>query len=244
MTKDWFADWFDSPYYHILYKNRDEIEANLFISRLVSFIELPKESTVLDLACGKGRHAKMLFESGFNVLGVDLSPQSIEFASQESVKGLDFQVHDMREVIQGRKFTAIFNLFTSFGYFDSEAENLKMLDSIHSMLEKDGLLIIDFMNAVKVIDNLVEKEEKIVDDVKFDIERRYDGQHIFKDIRFIDGKINRHYTERVQAVKISDFEKMLTATNFKILRTFGDFNLNDFDETTSDRLIIIAQKKQ
>ncbi len=243
MTKDWFADWFDSPYYHILYKNRDEKEANLFISRLVSFIELPKESTVLDLACGKGRHAKMLFESGFNVLGVDLSPQSIEFASKESVKGLDFQVHDMREVIEGKKFSAIFNLFTSFGYFDADSENLKMLRSIHSMLEDEGLLIIDFMNAVKVIENLVTEENKTVDDVKFDIERRYDGQHIFKDIRFSDGEINRHYTERVQAVKISDFEAMLATSNFEILRTFGDFDLNDFDEDTSDRLIIIAQKK-
>ena len=243
MTKEWFADWFDSPYYHLLYKNRDEKEAKRFIFNLIKNIDIKHNARVLDLACGKGRHAKMLHETGFDVLGVDLSPNSISSANKEKTDGLSFQVHDMREVIPGEKFDAIFNLFTSFGYFDDSSDNLKMLQSIHTMLNEDGLLIIDFMNASKVIAQLVTEEKKQVEDVVFDIQRRYDGQHIYKDIRFLDNGNQRHYTERVQAVKLQDFQSLLSAANFEILRTFGDFDLNDFDEKNSNRLILIAQKK-
>lgn len=243
MTKDWFAPWFDSPYYHILYKNRDHNEAERFINNLAQNLKLEQGSSILDLACGKGRHARMLNELGFNVLGVDLSPNSISSASKEKKANLEFAVHDMREVIENKSFDAIFNLFTSFGYFDSEKENLKMLNSIHTMLNDNGVLVIDFMNASKVISNLVHEEVKIVDNVKFDITRKYDGEHIYKDIRFDHNKEEMHYTERVQAVKMSDFDSILKASNFEILRTFGDFDLNDFNEETSDRLIIIAQKK-
>ena len=243
MTKEWFADWFDSPYYHLLYKNRDENEAKTFITKLVKNITLPANSRILDLACGKGRHAKMLHEEGFNVLGVDLSPNSISAANQEKTTGIAFQVHDMRNVIAGEKFDAIFNLFTSFGYFDETKDNEKMVSSIHQMLNKKGMLIIDFMNATKVINNLVTAEVKNVDGVEFSIQRRYDGQHIFKEIEFYDNGTPMHYTERVQAVKKSDFVSLLSQANFEILRTFGDFDLNEFNEVSSDRLIIIAQKK-
>ena len=76
-SKDWFADWFDTSYYHTLYKNRNLVEAELFIQRLIQRLPLKEGDRVLDLACGKGRHAVTLSECGFDVLGVDLSPNSI-----------------------------------------------------------------------------------------------------------------------------------------------------------------------
>ena len=244
MKKEWFASWFDSPFYHILYKNRNNDEAQSFISKLVKNIQLTKGDKVMDLACGKGRHARMLHQSGLNVLGVDLSPNSISSAKEHETDELSFDVHDMRNVYPGVKFDAIFNLFTSFGYFDHESDNLKMLASIHTMLEKNGLLIIDFMNASSVIKNLVKEETKTVDDVEFSIKRTYDGKHIFKEISFNNGEIVQQYTERVQAILLNDFKRLLLKSNFKILRTFGDFDLNPFDEAKSDRLIIIAQKSE
>jgi len=200
-SKEWFADWFDTPYYHILYKNRNDEEAAHFIENLIEFIQLDLGSRVLDLA-----------------------------------------VHDMRQVIDGEKFDAIFNLFTSFGYFDSIEDNLDVIRSIHTMLIKNGYLVIDFMNAEKVISNLVLTEVKTVDGITFNIERKYDGKHIFKNIRFeADGQIH-HYTERVQALKLDDFEQLLNETGFAIIRIFGDFSLNAYDAKTSDRLIITAKK--
>jgi SAM-dependent methyltransferase len=241
--KEWFAEWFDTPYYHILYKHRDHLEAEKFITRLCSFLKLDPNSNLLDLACGKGRHALMLNKLGYQVLGADLSPQSIAEASRFSNDRLQFTVHDMRDPIENKKFNCIFNLFTSFGYFNSKTDNLKVLESIHSMLLPNGLLVIDFMNAEKVIRTLVGKENKTIDGVSFDIERHADGQHIFKDIRFTDQGHSFHYTERVQSLKLLDFKELLEEAGFNILHTFGDFELNAFDAFNSDRLIIIAARR-
>ena len=241
-SKEWFADWFDTSYYHTLYKSRNDEEAAKFISNLLTFLELEKDSKVLDLACGKGRHSVTLNQHGYNVLGVDLSPNSISKANEKQNDTLSFAVHDMREVIEGAKFTAIFNLFTSFGYFDKLIDNESVIRSIHEMLEDKGCLIIDFMNAQKVIDNLVENEVKVVDGIAFYLTRNYDGTHIFKNIHFNADAKEFDYTERVQALKEKDFVLLLTENNFEIIRTFGDFSLNTFNEKTSDRLIIIAKK--
>lgn len=240
--KEWFAEWFDTSYYHTLYKNRDEEEAANFISRLINDLKLPKNAYLLDLACGKGRHSITLNQLGYTVKGVDLSPNSIEQASKSSNENLHFAVQDMRQAIPNEKFDAIFNLFTSFGYFDSIEDNIRVVQAMNYMLNENGILVIDFMNATKVIDSLVLEEEKIIDGIEFQIQRKYDGQHIFKFIHVKDGESVFNYSERVQALKHVNFEKLLTENGFEILRTFGDFNLNPFQEKSSDRLIIIAKK--
>ena len=242
MQKEWFEDWFDTRYYHILYQNRNDEEARRFIHNLIDDLNLPKGVKVLDLACGKGRHSITLNELGYDVLGVDLSPNSIETASKHSTKHLSFKVHDMREQIKGQTFAAIFNLFTSFGYFNDEKDNLAVLTSANQMLEQHGLLLIDFMNVKKVIQEMKPKETKTVDNIVFQISKYCDMQHIFKEIKFKDEGQDFHYTERVQVLPLSKFEELLQYADFKILRTFGDFNLSAFDENTSDRLIILAQK--
>lgn len=240
--KEWFAEWFDTSYYHSLYKNRNNEEAKGFVEHLVADLTLRINAKVLDLACGKGRHSVTLNELGFDVLGVDLSPNSISCAKKSSTNGLSFKVHDMRKIIPGHKFDAIFNLFTSFGYFDCIEDNENVVDSMHQMLNDEGLLIIDFMNAHRVIAELMMSETKIMDNITFQIERNYDGKHIYKKISFFADSENHCYTERVQALHFNDFKHLLEANNFQILRTFGDFDLNAFDEYTSDRLIIVAQK--
>ncbi|MFN5910278.1 MAG: class I SAM-dependent methyltransferase [Bacteroidota bacterium] len=241
-TKEWFAEWFDTPYYHILYRDRDEAEAKRFILNLLNFLKLPKHSKVLDLGCGKGRHCMTLHEQGYSVTGADLSPKSISRAKKDYPEEIQFIVHDMRKVIPSRSFTAVFNLFTSFGYFDSQEDNLRVLRSIHSMLEVNGFLIIDFMNAKKVIQKLVPSEEKEVEGITFRITRRYDGTHIYKNIVFETDGQHLDFTERVQGLQLEDFKQLLADSDFSILRTFGDFDLNDFDASVSDRLILIAQR--
>lgn len=241
--KEWFADWFDTTYYHTLYKNRDVSEAKQFIQRLIHYLPLKQNDYVLDLACGKGRHAVTLSECGFNVLGVDLSANSISDAKQFENDSLKFAVHDMREVIPNEQFDGIFNLFTSFGYFDSIDENQRAVDSIAKMLKPNGILVIDFMNAYQVVANLVKSETKTVDGITFNIQREFDGKHIFKHIDFSADERNHSFTERVQALNLDDFISLLNAANFKILDSFGDFDLKPFEENKSDRLIIVAQLK-
>lgn len=242
MKNEWFASWFDTKYYHTLYQHRDEKEAKIFIQKLIENLQIPKGEKVLDLACGKGRHSITLNELGYDVIGADLSSNSIAIASKSSKPGLHFVVHDMRETIPNTSFSAVFNLFTSFGYFDKESDNLKVLESIHKMLEEKGLLIIDFMNITHVINKLTPEETKNINGIEFRISKKYDGKHIFKEIKFEDNREKFHYTEKVQVLTFEIFEKLLSQTGFKILRTFGDIDLNPFDKINSDRLIIIAQK--
>ena len=240
-NNEWFSDWFDTSYYHILYKNRDEKEAKFFIENLCNFLAIKPNSSLLDLACGKGRHSITLNELGHKVLGVDLSQNSISVAKQHERRGLHFEVHDMRKIIPGLSFDVIFNLFTSFGYFDSSVENKKVIFSVANMLYEKGIFVIDFLNADKVVANLVSEEEKIIDGIQFLIKRIVEGEHIYKKITVIDKNETKNYVERVQLLRLGDFEKLLSP-EFKILHTFGNFDLQKFDATSSDRLIIIAEK--
>ena len=95
----WFENWFDSPYYHILYKDRDYKEAEIFISNLINFLKPPKESKLLDLACGAGRHSIFINKMGYDVTGVDLSKNSIDTALAHKNDSLQFDTHDMRDMI-------------------------------------------------------------------------------------------------------------------------------------------------
>lgn len=240
-NKAWFSTWFDTKYYHTLYKNRNELEAKLFICNLYKYLNLSNEY-VLDLACGKGRHSLTLNSLGLRVLGVDLSPQSIQSASQFQNNHLKFQEHDMREVIENESFDVVFNLFTSFGYFENEADNFAVLRSIYEMLHVNGLLVIDFMNTTKTLNSLVSEEVKVEDNIEFNLKREFDGRFIKKYISFSDQGEVFNFEESVRGFSLDDFHNMLTVTNFKIESVFGDFNLNPFNVATSDRLIIIARK--
>lgn len=248
LQENWFACWFDTPYYHILYQNRNFDEAKGFMDRLVAFLHLPEKAKILDLACGKGRHAAHLATKNFDVTGVDLSPNSISEAKIMECPNLKFMVHDMRERLTfdnceaGDNFDAVFNLFTSFGYFDDTSENLKVTDAVFSMLKENGIFVIDFMNVSKVLHNLVEHEIKTLNEIDFKINRSFDGKHIHKKIEFMDGGENFEFAERVQALNLEDFKSLLNHSGFKILHSFGSYDLELFDLENSNRLIIIAQK--
>lgn len=238
----WFASWFDTSYYHQLYNHRSEEEAQAFIERLVDFLALKPGAKVLDLACGKGRHARTLHALGLNVLGTDLSPQSIAFANEYATDGLRFQVQDMREPLQNESFDAVFNLFTSFGYFDSTLENQRVIDTVYTMLNPQGILVIDFLNAQRVIETLVPEEHVQRDVLTFNIRRELSAGKVIKHIEFTDQGKAFHFTEQVQLLGLSDFQELLNEY-FHILHTFGDYTLSEFDSSASPRLILIAQKK-
>ena len=238
----WFSNWFDSPYYHILYKNRDDKEAELFIDNLVQHLQIQKGSKIIDIACGKGRHATYFNKQGMDVVGVDLSKNSISTAKQFENSSLVFDVHDMREVYKETHFDIATNLFTSFGYFDNENDNLNAINSISKNLKEEGLLVIDFMNAKKAITNLVASEQKIINDITFDINRKIVNQYIIKDIRISDSKTDHHFQEKVKALTLADFSEFITHARLKIIDIFGNYKLEEFNAQTSDRLILICKK--
>ncbi|WP_430400389.1 SAM-dependent methyltransferase [Flavobacterium sp.] len=237
-SNSWFASWFDTSYYHILYKDRDYEEAQQFMDNLTHYLNLPEEAKILDLACGKGRHSIYLNSLGFDVTGSDLSENSIKEASKDSNDTLHFKVHDMRDSFE-EKYDAIFNLFTSFGYFENDADNLKTLISIKESLTEYGFAVIDFMNVDFVIDNLVPSEIKTVEGIDFHIKRYVKDNHIFKEIDFEDNGEKFHFTEKVQALRLDDFEAMMEEAGIFLLDVFGDYKLRTFYKNQSERLIMI-----
>ncbi len=237
-NKNWFASWFDTPYYHILYKDRDYTEAQLFMDNITQYLNLPENAKILDLACGKGRHSIYLNQLGYDVTGADLSENSIREAKKATNETLHFQVHDMRVPFED-KFDAIFNLFTSFGYFENDDDNLRTLVAIKESLSEYGFAVIDFMNVPNVIENLVPKETKTVDGIDFHIKRFFVDGHIYKEIDFEDQGESYHFTEKVKALTLQDFENLMEKAGIFLLDVFGDYKLKKFHKTESERLIMI-----
>ena len=240
--KEWFSEWFDSKYYHILYQHRDFSEAEFFIKNLTSYLTPADNSRILDLACGKGRHSVFLNKLGFNTVGVDLSPQSIEFANKGKNDRLKFYTHDMRKVETHGPYDYIFNLFTSFGYFEDDNEDLKVLQSVEQGLNDNGVFVLDFLNSKKVIANLVKEEVKILDGISFDITREFESDFVVKTIQFTAEGKEYKFLERVKALGLDRFKELFSQTNLEIQTVFGDYDLSEFDSVNSNRLVIVAKK--
>jgi len=239
-TKDWFTDWFNTPYYHILYKDRNDDEAQLFMKHITTFLNLPKKTHILDLPCGRGRHSVFLNSLGYKVTGGDLAANSIKLAKKFENKTLNFKVQDMR-VPFNSKYDAVFNLFTSFGYFKDDKEDILILNNIKQSLKKDGFFVFDFLNAEKVKLNIVAEEIKVVNSITFKIKREIKNGFILKHISFFaDGK-NHSYTEQVKYLDLDKMTTFFEKVGFNITNVFGDYGLNTFEAKTSDRLILIAK---
>jgi SAM-dependent methyltransferase len=236
---DWFTSWFDTPYYHILYKDRDDTDARIFMQNITQFLKLPSNTHILDLACGKGRHSLFLNSLGYKVTGVDLSENNIEFANQFSKEDLNFKVHDMRDAFTDT-YNAIFNLFTSFGYFEDDADDINVLKNIKNGLQKNGLAVIDFLNVATVHNNLVQKEIKTVEGIDFNIQRRIENGFIIKEISFFADAKNHKYTERVKYLDLEKFTLYIEKSGLKINHVFGDYDLSPFNKITSNRLIFVV----
>ncbi len=241
MIKDrstWYASWFDTPYYHILYKDRDHSEAETFMHNLTNYLNIPEGGKILDLACGKGRHAVYLNSIGYDVTGVDLSENSIKFAKQFENKTLHFDVHDMCKPYD-KQYDAVFNLFTSFGYFEKDEDNLRTIKAIKADLNEFGFGVIDFMNSDYVIKNLIPEETKIIEGIEFHLKRYVKDGYITKDINFVNDGNEYSYHERVRAFSLTDFEALFEKAGVYLLDIFGDYKLRKFDALESSRLIMI-----
>lgn len=240
---EWFECWFDSPYYHVLYKNRDFTEAELFIDNLIQLLQPQKSSRFLDLGCGKGRHSIYLNKKGFDVTGIDLSEKSIACAKTSENETLHFYTHDMRKLFRTNYFDVVVNLFTSFGYFEQERDDHAVVNAVCKGLKPDGVFVLDFMNSKKVIANLACSETKIIEGIEFKISKTVEDNFIVKKIQFTDKGKSYQYEECVKALTLNDFEKYFEANKLKIVHLRGNYKLEEFDEKSSERLIIVARKE-
>lgn len=240
--KNWYKRWFDSPYYHLLYQHRTHAEAEQFIEKLLDFLQPDSDSLMLDLACGRGRHARFLASRGYDVTGTDLSPANIEWASAFEKENLSFFVQDMRYPFRINYFDYIFNFFTSFGYFIDLKDNLKTLQSVYSELKHGGIFILDFFNPAFVKATFVAEEVQVLDDTRFEIRRKIVGNRIIKEITATHKDQRQIFMENVALLELSDFEILFAQAGLKIMNVFGDYQLGPFNPEESPRTILMAQK--
>jgi len=242
--KEWFREWFSSPYYDLLYYKRNEQEAAAFVKVLVQCLQPKPGSTILDVACGKGRHSKVLASLGFDVTGIDLSEPFINEAQKSETDNLHFFQHDMRLPFYINYFDYTFNFFTSFGYFHTRREHDDAMRTMVQSLKSTGILVIDYLNTHYVEDHFVPTEETEIFNVHFHITRWHNEEHFFKQIqiRDADGSLKHLATEKVAKFSLGDFNDMLAFQQMQVQEVFGDYDLGSYDIRKSPRMIILAKK--
>lgn len=238
----WFERWFNSPYYHLLYHHRNEKDAGIFLDHLTGHLRLPSGAKVLDLGCGRGRHSMYLKQKGFTVTGMDISEENIRYCRAFENDGLSFYVHDMRKRFAVNEYDLVLNLFTSFGFFESDADNRKALSNACRALKTGGKLVIDYLNTPQLEKNLQPSANIEVEGITFEVSRRLKEGYFCKDIRFSDRGRVYQFTEKVEALRLADFKRYLLPCGMKIEMVAGDYQLNPYEEASSPRLILIATK--
>jgi cyclopropane fatty-acyl-phospholipid synthase-like methyltransferase len=245
----WFEEWFDSPLYELLYAYRNEEEAKKLADLIERAIPVEAYQNIVDVGCGRGRHSITLAERGYNVTGFDLSPQAIDKANRKaSERGLGnvkFLVQDMRQPLAG-PFDAALNLFTTFGYFLDNKENERVIRSVNSMLKENGLFLIDYLNSKKVENELVPSENGSHKGIDYTIDRYIENECVYKKIRFSGKELKKQkeYTERVKLYGREWFEDVMDRSGLSVRGIWGGYSGEEFDESSSSRLIILAEKTE
>jgi SAM-dependent methyltransferase len=250
IAPDWFREWFDSPYYHQLYFERDDREAAVFIAHLLDWLRPSPGSRMLDVACGRGRHSRILAAKGYDITGIDLAASSIEWAKQYEQENLHFFVHDMRLPLWINYFDYAFNFFTSFGYFRTEREHSNAIRNIAQSLKPKGIFVFDYLNSPYAAAHLVPESEKEVDGTAYQLTRKYDGKHFYKRILITDRHARKEgltnapveFKEKIAAFSLADFTALFSRNGLIIENTFGNYQLEPFDVEKSPRLLLIARK--
>lgn len=243
MTK-WFESWFDTEYYHLLYNNRDYTEAERFIRRITSFLLLQQGDAVADICCGKGRHSQVMAELGFRVWGMDLSSNSIAYAKKMGISGAEFDIHDIRESFPKEDFAAVFNLFTSFGYFETTSDDESALKNMAHAAKLGGFVVQDYLNAGSVIGNFPQQLTEKRDGCDFVIEKLVEGNKILKRIQVVDllGNHIQQFQEEVRIYSVDELVRLHEQAGLTVQAIKGSYNLDEFDAAISPRMIVISKK--
>ncbi len=251
----WYEDWFDSDAYEVVYRQRDLSDAGRLLD-LVERVAAPAPGAeVLDVACGRGRHARSLARRGYRVTGVDLSENAVRTARRRAAEeglAVDFRVADMRALPFEAAFDGAVNLFTSFGYFDDDAEHAQAIGEMARALRPGGWLVQDFLNAEYAAATLIPEDERDAAGVRI-LQRRWlsDGAtpRINKRIELCcfdhaAGEPDRHvFTESVRLLTRADFERMYAGAGLELVGTFGDYDGGPYTPE-SPRLILHARKPE
>ncbi|NMB83429.1 MAG: class I SAM-dependent methyltransferase [Ignavibacteria bacterium] len=245
MENDWFKDWFSSEEYNIVYAHRDTNDAQKIIDLIISTLNLNTNHYLLDAPCGSGRHLQYLSSLGFNVVGFDLSLPFLIQAKNNIVKinskPLLFR-SDIRKVGLKKKFDSILNLFTSFGYFLDDEENFAFPKNAYDLLQTNGYFVLDYINRNFLTRNLLPYSFKEINGLKVEEKREIKSSRVIKSISITNAFETKRFYESVKLYPKDFILERFASFGYSLIRIFGDYDGNSFNEETSERLIMIFQK--
>jgi SAM-dependent methyltransferase len=239
--KDWFKDWFNSEEYLNVYEHRDNDDAQKLLDLIIRETNLARNSSVLDAACGAGRHSMNLMLRGFKTTGFDLSKLLLKKAKCDAALQnieIDLFCADIRNIYLRKKFDLIINLFTSFGYFDNDSENFCFVKTAFDLLNEKCYYVLDYLNANYVINNLVPETIRESGDKKIVERRRIEEGRVVKEITVYNGIKKNSYLESVRLFSKEKIIREIEKIGFNVDKLFGDYSGSVFNENESPRLIL------
>jgi ubiquinone/menaquinone biosynthesis C-methylase UbiE len=243
---DWYTKSFGDDYL-LVYKHRDLQGAHNEVKRMIEWLQLAEGAEVLDLCCGMGRHSMALTDFGYRVTGIDLSGVLLKEAVRLDV---DKKVHwlqgDMRDVKLSGPYDAVVNLFTSFGYFEADEQNEKVLHEIHRLLKPSGSgqFIIDFLNPGYVEGHLVPFSKREEGNCTIQETRKLEDGFVRKTIVISEPDApDRTYLEQVKLYPLETFQDMLDRAQLEVVHIYGDYDASPYDKAESKRMIFVGRRK-
>ncbi|MEP6506875.1 MAG: class I SAM-dependent methyltransferase [Gemmatimonadales bacterium] len=236
---EWFESWFGEEYV-ALYPHRDAEEAEHVVDLIEATTTVPRNARALDLACGAGRHSKVLSEKWWTA-GLDLSEVLLRLAHREHMEA-SFVRGDMRVLpFRDGAFQLVVNLFTSFGYFSDDASHLRVVKEVARVTSHGGTFVLDFLNTTHLRDTLVPYDERAIGDRIVEQRRSIsdDGRFVIKHI-CVRGT-NKEYVERVRLFEAGDLTHMLTMAGFAVKSSFGNYDVTPLTHD-SPRVILFGTR--
>jgi ubiquinone/menaquinone biosynthesis C-methylase UbiE len=247
----WYEDFFDEDYmrFHLrggaTHAKRAPAECD-FVARA---LELKPGDRILDLCCGQGRHAVELAKRGFQVTGADLSEHLLSLAKKAAQEaGVDVRFHrcDMRELPWDAEFDAVINMWTSFGYLESDEEDEKVLRAVHRALRPGGRFHTELPNREVFLRVIPDGQRTwyeheghfVLDEHTWDAERK---RLRLNRLIIEPGGARRHTGHDLREYTHPEIVEMLTRAGFEWQRTFADLEMSAF-QPESKGMFIIAGK--
>jgi len=240
----WYDGWFGSDAYDLVYDHRDETEAEQLVDLVEREIDPDPEAHIVDVGCGRGRHARIFARRGYRVTGVDLSEEAIaEARARTGADDLDvtFLQGDMRDPLCDGCADGVVNLFTTFGYFDTDAENQQALAAMAQALRPGGWFFQDFLNAPHVAETLVPSTTRTVEGVEIHQRRWIEDDRINKEITLTHNGTTDTYHESVRLYTPDELRALYAAVGLEVVGAFGGYDGRPYTPD-SPRLLLHARK--
>ncbi|MHA2385459.1 MAG: class I SAM-dependent methyltransferase [Candidatus Thorarchaeota archaeon] len=219
------------------------------VDMLINLLDMSTEDRILDLCCGIGRHSNELARRGYSVTGVDRTKSYLEIArgtAKNEDLSTEFVQKDMREFVRENSFDVVLSMFTSFGYFDDDSQQMTVLDNVSRSLRPGGRFIIETIGK-EVLARIFQEADWSEGDYGIHLERRRptDDWGKMQNTWILIAKDGTRHEWNVTHYLYSAFElkSLLRSAGFEDVRAYGGLDGSTYDNT-SRRLAVVGVKKE